>query len=180
MFHNSYKKGFTLVELIVVSVIIAILMSIAIFTYSQKSIYARNTLRTYDISVINRIIGTKIDINAIPLSRFIETLSALHTFWTGTVFWWIPIISTSYAVWTPNKAMFWNEAISDPNTNDPYIIWYTQWEFWSYYQVAWSLEIQTAIVDGIYYQANVWDLPGIIKDPTWTWAVIKDSNITPY
>jgi len=74
------KQAFTLVELIVVIIILSILASIAFFTYSQKSVSARNTLRKYDISLINKIMGTKVDINVIPLSQFIDTPSPAHTF----------------------------------------------------------------------------------------------------
>jgi len=173
------KQGFTLVELIVVIIILSILASIAFFTYSQKSVSARNTLRKYDISLINKIMGTKVDINVIPLSQFIDTLSPAHTFWTGTVYGY-PITATSYEVGTPNIKMFWNESVADPETGDPYIIGYTQWDFWRYYQIAGSLEISTAIVDGIYYSAGSWDLAWIIKDPSWTGAILRDGSITPY
>lgn len=179
MKHTGNKQGFTLVELIVVIVIIAILGTLAFLSFGQKSSYARDTLRKYDLGIINKIIWTRLNEWSMNPTEFLSTLSPSHTFSSGAVYN-TPLDDTVYQVWTPNKPVFWNEAISDPVTGDPYIVAFTQWEFWAYYQVSATLETQRAIVEWAYYVWWSWDLEWIIKDPDWTWAILDNWEVTPY
>lgn len=123
--------------------------------------------------------GNYITVSSANPAIFIDSTSANHTFSTWSVYS-TPLNQVSYDVGTPNKPIFWDEAISDPVSWDPYIIGYTQGEFWAYYQVSATLETGKALVEWIYYTTSVNDLDWIIKDPNGTGAIINNGDITPY
>lgn len=123
--------------------------------------------------------GNQITVSSPNPSIFIGSPSVNHIFSTGSVYS-TPLDEVSYNVGTPNRPVFWDEAISDPVTWNPYIIAYTQGKFWTYYQISATLETWKALVEWIYYTTTSNDLIWIIKDPNGTGAIVNNWDITPY
>jgi len=148
------KKGFTLVELIVVVTILAILATVGFISYSWYVIDSRNSKRTSDITNITQQVELWIlswkdlfSFVANSWSRITENIKISWRIWT-----WITI--DEYNAWDINATALW---LNDDIILDPlWVSWYKIWVVdinWAFYEVAWTLE-------------KDWDLDAYVK---WTW-----------
>ena len=135
---HNFRKGFTLVELIVVIVILSILWTIAFVSFQGYGKESRNTKRISDIGVISRaiIFETNQSVNIMhTVSEQTENIVPNIRLWwdIGTGAWmytaWIP----NYNVLDMNKWLF-----IDPNGKE-YRVWVTLYG-WGRHQVTANIE----------------------------------------
>ena len=166
---NLSKKGFTLVELIVVITILAILGTIAFLNFGQYTQDAKNTKVTTDLRNISSKITTVVaDNNGIYLKDILDAPIPANkmsgTFNSGT----------TIAAWTNYDAGSINfkklgedgEKFKD---NDGHAYVYAYAADWSntFFQIAWNTKNAAgnsiALVDGHYYKWADTDVDGLIK-----------------
>lgn len=147
--NKTKNNAFTLVELIVVIVILAILGTIAFISLQWYSSEARNTKRKSDLSNIISAIELKM-IEWVKTLSFVEWSWAIilgnETSWKIQIAWRIwynESLSWSYNAGNINYTPLWIKAenFSDPITQLPYKIWVTtfnnQYNLWATIEVDW-------------------------------------------
>lgn len=169
---STNKKGFTLVELIIVITILAILATIAFVSFQSYSADARDTKRKSNINDIVKSIELK-STQWVSLLNFASgvTASQLSTWsiaWTGMSVW------TDYQAWDVNLTILGLGAEFKDGTNS-YKIWVTT-KAWGAYQVAWKMEANSlAFVKWTFNpRTSTWNGIGYFKlNDTLTWAVVS-------
>lgn len=165
-------KAFTLVELIVVITILAVLASIAFISIWNVTWDARNAKRTNDLSSISTAIRQRVEINWMPISNAVSSVSS-----------WTVMLSSAYIAWriisdNDLEYMAWDVAydqiqikrseFQDPN-GIPYIIWATNLAG-QVFELAASLELswnkKSAYVVGTY-------VPRL-----WTWTSVQSNALS--
>lgn len=174
---NKNKKGFTLVELIMVVTILAILASIAFINFQYYTDDARDAKRKSNINDIVKSIELK-------LTQWVGLLNFVTWSWSRLSTWsiaWTGITSlswTGYEAWDVNLTILGLVDKFKDDTNS-YKIWVTT-KAWGQYEVAWKMESDsTAFVKGTFiprkasenwvWYFKVWDTL------TWWLTVIKVS-----
>ncbi len=118
---KNTRKGFTLVELIVVIVILATLATVAFITLQDYPIQARDSKRTQDISSISQKMSAEYTKGTVKLSDFINGAG------TGII---VNVWSTNYewAYWPVNYETIKEskESFSDPNSGKAYYALYLE------------------------------------------------------
>jgi len=134
---KNTRKGFTLVELIVVITILAILGSIAFVSLQGYSADARNSKRTSDINSLQNAMSVK-STEGVSLLSFADNNSQLTNINVGGTW---AIAWTDYKAWDANySALGIKEAdFQDPLDNEGYKIGVTTKKL-GQYQVAASIE----------------------------------------
>jgi Tfp pilus assembly protein PilE len=143
------KKGYTFVELVVVTTILMILGSISLVTYSSYISNTRNTKRSVDLQYLQSVVETKKADSAQNITAFVDDSNSVHVFtWsTNEVSWWKIWIAwnligtgSSYKAGKVNFAIL---DISEASTRDPFNVPYSfaatslkDWQF----QLAATLE----------------------------------------
>lgn len=173
------KYWFTLVELIVAITILTILWTLWFISYTRSNTDTRDAVRISDTKALARKIEIDINSNKVnTINEYIEELLPQNTFLTGSVFdsqsW------NNYIVWIPNPNIFWYHAYIDPSTWNHYPIWLLRWSFGIYYQVAATLESETALIQWNYFTLAWSDLSGIIKAHDSNSPVIHWDTYLPY
>ena len=122
----------------------------------------------------------KINIETRIVNEFIWNTSNINKFTSGNIYAESLTGSVLYDVGTINQNIFGDAMVSDPITSSGYILWYVRWEFWTYYQLAATLENGIAIINGTYYQTNGWDLPWLIRSPYTSNPILNKWNDLAY
>ncbi len=125
------KKGFTLVELIVVIAILAILSTVAFISFQWYAQSARDSVRLSDIQSITKIVN----LYSLQENNFPEPDGPININYSGSLAW------TQWDFWTSaytNSSSMWGTAPTDPLTGVPYM--YSSTHSRKEYQVAGILE----------------------------------------
>lgn len=145
---KTNRKGFTLVELIIVITILAILGSIWFVSFQWYTANARNSKRTNDITSIISALETKRAGNALNITQFVSsnfwaaglsnaagTAPEISLAWQSITATW-----TKYDAWFVDFALLWISAtdFKDPN-NSNYSFAATELKWWQF-QLAASFE----------------------------------------
>jgi len=146
------KKGFTIIELIVVIVILAILGSIWFISYNSYLKTARDSQRKSDITLINNALNKTYSTNSTNLMSFINTTNSASGTNAWTWAWifflkWIDMVALNdhnrYNAWeiVLDTLQDISEDVKDPKTKKNYRMWvyYTTW-IAQEYEIACSLE----------------------------------------
>jgi len=152
----SNKKGFTLVELIIVITILAILATIAFVSFQSYTADARDAKRKSELKGIRDKIEVSMAANSQGVLGFVlEDTDGLTL--TGVNFAWTTVSSSSeYKAWPINYVVIW----ADPNKyNFPYRIWAVSRKWNNKYQLITKLD------DGVAYYTE------------WNYSPRTDSSI---
>lgn len=128
---TNLKKGFTLIELIVVITILAILGTIAFVNFNSYSGKARNSKRTSDL----RTITGKIAIATTDWSSITSLLDNSVTTYdltTPLIGWYTAIADTKYDAWVVNYSALWMKSadFQDPKQKPyPFAVAWTMWAY---------------------------------------------------
>lgn len=134
---HQKRKAFTLVELIIVIIILAILWTIAYLSLQWYSSSARDTKRISNLWNISNVLNFNI-VKANSIKWFIldqtNTISWHIYWWTDSILW------TNYNVWTLNYEgiLIKEDDFLDPNWKK-YILWYSTL-YQSKYQITATIE----------------------------------------
>ena len=179
-YHNW--SAFTLVEIIVVIVILSILWTIWAISFIRENSDARDAVRYTDITQLSKNINLNLDSWKIAsITNIIEQQKENNTLTWGYIMSGYTLTWSSYTVWIIDTIELGdNKVYIDPKLKIPYIVGTIQWDFWKYFQVSWSLENNTAIVQWNYYQKTLTDNEWIIKSVSGSSIVINGWNFLPY
>ncbi len=181
---NLSKKGFTLVELIVVITILAILGTIAFLNFGQYTDDAKDAKVTSDVSQIVQKIAasTAKDLN---LSDVVTDVAAYDV--AGDVNSWATIGATgvSYNAGTVNYAKLGIKE-SDFKFTDkdgaaqPYVTAYVVNKDFATYEVAGNILDKAGnpkvVLKGTYYKVDSGDVAGLINSRDTTPAIVTDGS----
>lgn len=153
---STNKKGFTLVELIIVITILAILATIAFVSFQSYSADARDTKRKSNINDLVKSIELK-STQWVSLLNFASWVTASQLT-TPNIAWTAATLGTNYQAWDINLTTL-GLGTEFKDWSNSYKIWVTT-KAWGAYQVAWKMESNTlAFVKGTFNP----------RTSTWSW-----------
>ena len=123
---KNKEKAFTLVELIVVITILAILWTIGFLSFQSYNVFARDTVRVYDLKNINSVLEyTYTESWRYPIpDEWVEISYSGWTVWTQWTFWKKSKRATKRLNKAPIDPLTQNEyTYSVLNTNSEFELW---------------------------------------------------------
>lgn len=168
---STNKKGFTLVELIIVITILAILATIAFVSFQSYSADARDTKRKSNINDIVKSIELK-STQWVSLLNFASGVTTSQLLAWKIAWTWVTL-DKDYQAWDVNLTTLGLGTEFKDGTNS-YKIWVTT-KAWGAYQVAWKMEANSlAFVKWTFNpRTSTWYWIGYFKlQDTLSWGTV--------